>query len=32
VLTLVGDKICAVTRFGGNSLFPHFGLPRTLPD
>jgi RNA polymerase sigma-70 factor (TIGR02960 family) len=31
VLTLTGDKICAITRFGDNSLFPHFGLPRTLP-
>jgi RNA polymerase sigma-70 factor (ECF subfamily) len=30
VLTLAGDKICAITRFGDNSLFPHFGLPRTL--
>jgi RNA polymerase sigma-70 factor (ECF subfamily) len=32
VLTLAGDKICAITRFGDNSVFPHFGLPRTLPD
>jgi RNA polymerase sigma-70 factor (TIGR02960 family) len=31
VLTLAGDKICAITRFGDNCLFPHFGLPRTLP-
>jgi RNA polymerase sigma-70 factor (TIGR02960 family) len=31
VLTLAGDKICAITRFGDNNLFPHFGLPRTLP-
>ena len=31
VLTLAGDKICAITRFGDNSLFPHFGLPQTLP-
>ncbi|HEX9527625.1 MAG TPA: sigma factor-like helix-turn-helix DNA-binding protein, partial [Streptosporangiaceae bacterium] len=31
VLTLAGDKICAITRFGDNSLFPHFGLPPTLP-
>ena len=30
VLTLAGDKVCAITRFGDNSLFPHFGLPRTL--
>jgi RNA polymerase sigma-70 factor (TIGR02960 family) len=32
VLTLAGDKIRAITRFGDNSLFPHFGLPRTLRD
>ena len=32
VLTLTGDKICAITRFGDNSLFPLFGLPRTLRD
>jgi RNA polymerase sigma-70 factor (ECF subfamily) len=31
VLTLAGDQICAITRFGDNSLFPAFGLPRTLP-
>lgn len=31
VLTLTADKICAITRFGDNSLLPHFGLPRTLP-
>jgi hypothetical protein len=31
VLTLAGDESCAITRFGGNSLFPGFGLPRTLP-
>ena len=31
VLTLAGDEICAITRFGGSSLFPGFGLPRTLP-
>jgi RNA polymerase sigma-70 factor (TIGR02960 family) len=30
VLTLEGDRISAVTWFAGNSLFPHFGLPRTL--
>jgi hypothetical protein len=29
VLTLTGDKICAMTRFD-NSVFPWFGLPRTL--
>ena len=32
VLTLSGDKISAITRFGDNALFPHFGLPRTLRD
>jgi RNA polymerase sigma-70 factor (TIGR02960 family) len=32
VLTLAGDKICAITRLGDNSLFPHFGLPRSLRD
>jgi RNA polymerase sigma-70 factor (ECF subfamily) len=31
VLTLAGDKICAITRIGDNSLFPRFGLQRTLP-
>ena len=31
VLTLAGDKICAITRFGGGSSFPGFGLPRSLP-
>jgi RNA polymerase sigma-70 factor (TIGR02960 family) len=31
VLTLAGEKICAITRFGDNSMLPHFGLPRTLP-
>ena len=31
VLTLAAGKICAITRFGDNSLLPHFGLPRTLP-
>jgi RNA polymerase sigma-70 factor (TIGR02960 family) len=31
VLTLAGDKICAITRFGDNSLLAGFGLPRTLP-
>ena len=30
VLTLAGDKICAITRFGDISLFPGFGLPPTL--
>ena len=32
VLTLAGDKICAITRFGDNGLFAHFGLPATLAD
>jgi RNA polymerase sigma-70 factor (TIGR02960 family) len=31
VLTLEGDAITAITRFGDTSVFPHFGLPRTLP-
>ena len=31
VLTLAGDKICAMTRFDNNVL-PWFGLPRSLPD
>jgi RNA polymerase sigma-70 factor, ECF subfamily len=30
VLTLDGDRICAITRFGDTSVFPYFGLPRTL--
>jgi RNA polymerase sigma-70 factor (TIGR02960 family) len=32
VLTLASDNICAITRFGDNSLLPRFGLPRTLRD
>ena len=32
VLTLAGDKICAITRFSGSSLLPYFGLPPTLPS
>jgi RNA polymerase sigma-70 factor, ECF subfamily len=32
VLTLAGDKICAITRFGDDDLFCHFGLPPALPD
>jgi RNA polymerase sigma-70 factor (TIGR02960 family) len=32
VLTLEGDQISAITRFGDNSLFPLFGLPRTLRE
>jgi RNA polymerase sigma-70 factor (ECF subfamily) len=31
VLTLTGDRICAMTRFD-NSAFPWFGLPRSLPS
>jgi RNA polymerase sigma-70 factor (TIGR02960 family) len=31
VLTLDGDRICAMTWFSDTSVFPHFGLPRTLP-
>jgi RNA polymerase sigma-70 factor (TIGR02960 family) len=30
VLTLAGDKVCAMTGFD-NSVPPHFGLPRNLP-
>jgi RNA polymerase sigma-70 factor (ECF subfamily) len=30
VLTLAGDRICALTRFD-NSVLPWFGLPRSLP-
>ena len=30
VLTLEGRQIAAITWFGGNSAFPHFGLPRIL--
>ena len=32
VLTLAGDQVCAITRFGDNGLLPHFGLPQTLLD
>jgi RNA polymerase sigma-70 factor (ECF subfamily) len=31
VLTLEGDRVSAITWFAERSLFPHFGLPRTLP-
>jgi RNA polymerase sigma-70 factor (TIGR02960 family) len=31
VLTLTGDRICAMTRFEA-SVLPSFGLPRTLPS
>jgi hypothetical protein len=30
VLTLEGDTISALTRFGDSAILPHFGLPRTL--
>ena len=30
VITLSGDRVCAMTRFE-NGLLPSFGLPRTLP-
>jgi RNA polymerase sigma-70 factor (TIGR02960 family) len=32
VLTLHGDRIAAITGFPDTSVFPHFGLPRTLRD
>ena len=31
VLTLDGDRISAITWFADTGVFPHFGLPRTLP-
>ena len=31
VLTLEGESISAITWFGDLGVFPHFGLPRTLP-
>ena len=31
VLTLEGDGISVITRFGDNGVLPYFGLPRTLP-
>jgi hypothetical protein len=31
VLTLAGDRICAMTRFE-HSVLPWFGLPRSLPS
>ena len=30
VLTLEGERISAITWFGDSSVFPQFGLPRTL--
>jgi RNA polymerase sigma-70 factor (TIGR02960 family) len=32
VLTLEGDRISAITRFGDSGFLPAFGLPRTLRD
>jgi RNA polymerase sigma-70 factor (TIGR02960 family) len=32
VLTLAGDRIGAITRFGGTGLFPLFGLPLALSE
>jgi RNA polymerase sigma-70 factor, ECF subfamily len=32
VLTLEGDRISHITRFGGSALLAPFGLPRTLPE
>jgi RNA polymerase sigma-70 factor (TIGR02960 family) len=32
VLTLDGERVCALTRFADNGLLARFGLPRTLPD
>jgi RNA polymerase sigma-70 factor (ECF subfamily) len=31
VLTIDGDRIAAITRFGGGDLLPRFGLPPALP-
>jgi RNA polymerase sigma-70 factor (ECF subfamily) len=31
VLTLAGDRVSAITWFGGSAVFPLFGLPQTLP-
>jgi RNA polymerase sigma-70 factor (TIGR02960 family) len=31
VLTLEGDHIAGITRFGDSAILPRFGLPRTLP-
>ena len=32
VLTLEGDRISAITRFGDSGFLPAFGLPRVLRD
>jgi RNA polymerase sigma-70 factor (ECF subfamily) len=31
VLTLAGSNIAEITFFADSSVFPHFGLPRTMP-
>jgi len=31
VLTLRGNQVSAITRFGDRGIFARFGLPRTLP-
>jgi RNA polymerase sigma-70 factor (TIGR02960 family) len=31
VLTLAGSSVAEITYFADSSVFPHFGLPRTLP-
>ena len=31
VLTLTKDRIAEITFFADSGVFPHFGLPRTLP-
>ena len=31
VLTIEGDRLAHLTRFGGSALLSRFGLPRTLP-
>jgi RNA polymerase sigma-70 factor (ECF subfamily) len=32
VLTLAGDRVAEITRFGDTAILPLFGLPRTLPE
>jgi hypothetical protein len=32
VLTMAGDRICAITRFHLDDLYPRFGLAPSLPD
>jgi hypothetical protein len=31
VLTLEGDRVSAITRFGDTAVMARFGLPRTMP-